>query len=149
MFFAVLLNSYLPNPWPGLFHGGLILGSAGLFLLRGLYIFDLPQWPLRLLGSSIPELGTAAQANPVLNPITASVLVPLLLLALFLSHPTFKWYAIGSTLGVGACLIISAILDPQSLWLGTGMWAKGYLLINGAGCVLLAYLSLQAEADQA
>ena len=51
------------------------MGSAGLFLLRGLYIFDLPQWPLRLLGSSIPEWGTAAQANPVLNPITASVLV--------------------------------------------------------------------------
>ncbi|MEB3232565.1 MAG: DUF5942 domain-containing protein [Leptolyngbyaceae bacterium] len=146
---AVLVGSYLPNPWPGLFHGGLILGSAGLFLLRGLYIFDLPQWPLRLLGSSIPEWGTAAQANPVLNPITASVLAPLLLLAFLLSHPSLKWYAIGSALGVGACLTVSAVLDPECLWIGSGTWARVYLLVNAALSVLLAYLSLQSEANQA
>ena len=145
---AVLFSSFLPRSWPGLFHAGLILGSAGLFLLRGLYIFDLPQWPLRLLGSSIPEWGTAAQANPVLNPITASVLIPLALLALCLSHAKFKWYALGSTLGVASCLTISAILDPESLWLGSGWWAKAYLVVNALLCVLLAYLALRVEADK-
>ncbi|NET51066.1 MAG: S8 family serine peptidase, partial [Merismopedia sp. SIO2A8] len=145
---AVLFSSYVTNPWPGLFHGGLILGSGGLFLLRGLYIFDLPQWPLRLIGSSIPEWGTAAQANPVLNPITASVLVPLILLALFLSHPSLKWYAIGSCLGVASCLGVSALLDPECLWLGSSLLARGYLLVNAVLCVLLAYLALRGEVEQ-
>ena len=145
---AMVFKAYLPNRWPGLLHGGLIVGSAGLFLLRGLYIFDLPQWPLRLLGSSIPEWGTAAQANPVLNPITASVLVPLCLLALLLSHPSWKWYAIGSTFGVAACLAVSAVLDPECLWIGTTVWARAYLMTNAVLCLLLAYLALKVEADR-
>ncbi|MEM9213549.1 MAG: DUF5942 domain-containing protein [Cyanobacteria bacterium P01_F01_bin.150] len=145
---AILFKAYLPNRWPGLLHGGLIAGSAGLFLLRGLYIFDLPQWPLRMLGSSIPEWGTSAQASPVLNPITASVLVPIVLLGVLLSHPSWKWYAIGSTLGIAACLAVSSILDPECLWIGTTLWARAYLVINAVLCVLLAYLALKAEAER-
>lgn len=144
---ALLFKPQLPRPWPGLFHGGLMGGSAGLFLLRGLYIFDLPQWPLRMLGSSIPEWGTSAQANPVLNPITASVLVPLVLITLLLSHPSWKWYAVGTTLGVAACLGVSAILDPECLWIGTSLWARVYLSINAVLCLLLAYLALKSEAE--
>ena len=146
--FAIFFKSYLPNRWPGLLHGGLIAGSAGLFLLRGLYIFDLPQWPLRLLGSSIPESGTAAQANPILSPITASILVPLVLLVLLLSHSSWKWYAIGATLGVAACLGVSAVLDPECLWIGNTLWARAYLMINAVLCLLLAYLALKAEAER-
>jgi serine protease len=38
---------------------GILLGSAGLFPLQGLAIVGFPRWPLQLLGSSLPELGTA------------------------------------------------------------------------------------------
>ena len=67
-------------------------GSSGLFFLRGFYIFDAPQWPFRILGSSIPELGSAIQGSSVLNPLFASVLIPFLLVALFLGHPSWKWF---------------------------------------------------------
>jgi serine protease len=52
---AWFLRNYLPFTL-GL-NGGLIFGSSGLFFLQGLYWFDLPQWPMRLFGSSLPELG--------------------------------------------------------------------------------------------
>jgi len=46
-------------------------------------------------------------------------------------------------------LTVSAVLDPECLWIGSGTWARVYLLVNAALSVLLAYLSLQSEANQA
>lgn len=144
-----LLRIYLPAVWSGFFSGGLIVGSAGLFLLRGLYVFDLPQWPLRVAGSSLPELGTAIQGSSLLNPITASVVLPFGLLALLLSHPHLKWLAFGTTLGVASCLAVSAVFDPAMVWLGEGAIARTYLGINALLCFLLAYLALRSEAERA
>jgi len=145
---AWLLRTYLPMGWAwnGWLTSGLMVGSAGAFLLRGLYVFDLPQWPMRVMGSSIPELGTAIGASGVLNPITASALIPLGLLSLLLSHHTLKWFAMGSTLGVASCLAISAVLSPTLLWLGGGAIASIFLLANAGCCLALAYLALKTEA---
>lgn len=140
---AWFLRAYLPwLSWS--LAGGLVLGSSGLFLLRGLYVFDLPQWPFRVLGSSIPELGSAIQGSSALNPLFASVLIPFVLIALLLGHPQAKWLAIGSTLGVASCLTVSAILSPQVLWLGEGAIARSFLLVNALLCLGLAYVSAKA-----
>jgi len=140
---AWLLRNYLP--WFSFsLSSGLVLGSSGLFFLRGLYAFDLPQAPFRVLGSSIPELGSAIQASPLLNPLTASLLIPFALVALLLGHPSLKWFAVGSCLGVAACLGVSAIADPGMMWLGGGAIARLFLLANAALCFLLATLAAKA-----
>jgi serine protease len=140
---AWVLRVYLPFRWNGHLATGVVMGSSGLFFLRGLYIFDLPQWPLRVAGSSIAELGTAIQGSAALNPIFASVLIPGGLLVLLMGHKDLKWWAIGSLLGVSACLAVSAIADPELLWLGKGAIARGFLGLNALLCFALARLSLR------
>ena len=144
---AWFLRNYLPFTL-GL-NGGLIFGSSGLFLLQGLYIFDLPQWPMRLFGSSIPELGNVVLGNSSLNPLFASALIPFILTALLLAHPTLKWFAIGSSIGVAACLGISAFTDPELWLLGNGAIASTYLIVNAFLCLGLAYLASQKERQRA
>ena len=144
---AWLMRNYLPFTF-GL-NSGLIFGSSGLFFLQGLYWFDLPQWPMRLFGSSIPELGNVVLGNANLNPLFASVLIPFALIILFLAHPSLKWFAIGSSIGVAACLGVSAIVDPGLWLLGNGAIAKSYLIINAALCLGLAYLASQKETRSA
>jgi len=136
---AWLLRTYLPMTL-GL-NTGLIFGSSGLFFLQGLYWFDLPQWPMRLAGSSIPELGSVVLGNSGLNPLFASVLIPFGLIILFIGNPNLKWFAIGSSIGVAACLGITAFTEPNLWLLGTGAIAQGYLLINAFLCLGLAYLA--------
>ena len=144
---AWFLRNYLPFTL-GL-NSGLIFGSSGLFLLQGLYIFDLPQWPMRLFGSSIPELGNVVLGSPDLNPLFASVLIPFILTALLLGHPTLKWFAVGSSIGVAACLGVSAIADPNLWLLGSGAIARTYLMVNAILCLGLAYLASQRERQRA
>ncbi|MBD1921100.1 peptidase S8 [Microcoleus sp. FACHB-831] len=157
---AMVLGSYmlawfLRNyfPWAGMgviqLHTGLIAGSSGLFFLRGFYIFDLPQWPFRVMGSSIPELGGAVQGSTLLNPILASVLVPLILVVLLLGHQSWKWLAIGSAVGVASCLAVSAVVDPAMLWLGDGAIARTFLIVNALLCVGIAYLASKGEHQTA
>lgn len=145
---AWFLRNYLPG-WSWSLSSGLIFGSSGLFFLRGFYIFDLPQWPLRLMGSSIPELGSSVQGSTALNPLFASVLIPLVLVALLLGNAKWKWFAIGSGLGVASCLAISAIMTPQVMWLGDGIWARGFLIVNALLCVGLARIAMQGEKQTA
>lgn len=140
---AWFLRNYLSFGWS--LTTGLVAGSSGLFFLRGFYIFDLPQWPLRVMGSSIPELGTAVQGSGVLNPIFASVLIPFILVALFLGHPQWKWVAIGSALGVASCLAVSAVMSPSVLWLGSGIGARLFLMANALLCFGLAYFASKEE----
>ncbi|VEP13394.1 Thermitase [Hyella patelloides LEGE 07179] len=128
-------------------HSGLIFGSAGLFFLQGLYIFDLPQWPLRLMGSSIPELGNVVVGSTSFNPLFASVLIPFLLVALLSGNKSWKWFAIGSSLGVAACLGINAVIDPTVWGLGSGAIARSFLGVNALLCFALGYLSSQGEKD--
>jgi serine protease len=145
---AWLLRNYLPI-FSFSLGSGLVAGSAGLFFLRGLYVFDAPQFPFRILGSSIPELGGAIQGSSLLNPIFASVLIPLVLVALLLGSSQWKWFAVGSALGVASCLAISAIVSPEVLWLGSGAIARTYLIVNALLCFGLAYLGSKAETQSA
>ncbi len=140
---AWLLRNYLPFSWP--LSTGLVLGSSGLFFLRGIFLFDLPQWPMRLLSSSIPELGSILQGSPMLNPLFASVLVPLGLIILCLGHSQLKWFAIGTSLGIAACLTVSAILEHNLLWLGDSEMARTFLGINAVLCLGLAFLASKGE----
>ena len=142
---AWLLRIYLPFAWSWALSGGLIMGSSGLFFLQSVYIFDLPQWPLRVMGSSIPELGSAMQGSSLLNPLFASVLIPFVLIALLLGQERWKWFAIGASLGVAACLAISAIADPGMMWLGQSVTARLFLAANALLCFGLAYLATKAK----
>ncbi len=144
---AWFLRNYLPFTWS--LNSGLILGSSGLFFLQGFYIFDLPQWPFRLMGSSLPELGNVPLGNTAFNPIFASVLIPFLLIALLAGHKTWKWFAIGSALGVASCLFVSAAVDPALSTLGTGAIARSFLIVNALLCVGLAYLASKGEKQRA
>jgi serine protease len=143
---AWLLQNYLPFAWSWSMHTGLVAGSSGLFFLRGFYVFDLPQWPMRVMGSSIPELGSAIQGSSMLNPIFASVLIPAILVVLLLGHPQWKWLAIGSTIGVASCLAVSAVVSPAVWGLGSGFVAQAFLVANALLCFALARLAIRTEA---
>ena len=146
---AWFLRVYFPFAWSWSLSSGLIAGSSGLFFLKGIYIFDLPQWPFRLLGSSIPELGNTLQGTNPLNPIFASVLIPIVLIALFLGHPSWKWFAIGSSLGYAAFLTVSAIYDPGVWGLGSSYLARTFLVTNALLCYGLAHLALKSATQTA
>jgi len=146
---AWFLRNYFPFSWSWSLSSGLIAGSSGLFFLRGFYIFDLPQWPFRVLGSSIPELGNAIQGTNVLNPVFASVLIPFVLIALLLGHPSWKWFAIGSALGVASCLLVSAVVTPDIWWLGEGGIARFFLIGNALLCYGIAWLAMKGETQPA
>ncbi len=146
---AWFLRNYFPFSWSWSLSSGLIAGSSGLFFLRGFYIFDLPQWPFRVLGSSIPELGNAIQGNNVLNPVFASVLIPFVLIALLLGHPSWKWFAVGSALGVASCLLVSAVVTPDIWWLGEGAIARFFLIGNALLCYGIAWLAMKGETQPA
>lgn len=146
---AWFLRYYFPFSWSWSLTTGLVAGSSGLFFLRSFYIFDLPQWPLRVMGSSIPELGSAVQGSSALNPIFASVLIPFILVALLLGHKKWKWMAIGSALGVASCLAVSAVVSPSVMWLGTDVLARVFLVANALLCFGLAYLASKGEEQPA
>ncbi|MDZ8107150.1 MAG: S8 family peptidase [Nostoc sp. DedQUE12a] len=146
---AWFLRVYFPFTWSWSLSSGLIAGSSGLFFLKGIYIFDLPQWPFRVLGSSIPELGNTLQGSDAFNPLFASVLIPIVLMALLLGHPSWKWFAVGSTLGVAACLTVSAIYDPAVWGFANVNLARLFLITNAILCYGLARLALQNEEKAA
>jgi serine protease len=146
---AWFLRVYFPFTLSWSLSSGLIAGSSGLFFLRGFYIFDLPQWPFRVLGSSIPELGNAIQGSHALNPLFGSVLIPLGLVALLLGHPSWKWFAIGSALGVASCLMVSAVVSPAVWGLGDSAIARLFLITNALLCYGLARLATKGETQPA
>jgi len=142
---AWLLRTYFPFAWSWSLASGIVAGSSGLFFLKGIYIFDLPQAPFRVMGSSIPELGNAIQGSPVLNPFFASVLIPLGLVLLLLQNPRWRWFAVGTSLGVASFLAISAVVSPTVWGLGSGWLARSYLLVNALLCWGLGRLASGQE----
>ena len=142
---AFLLRVYVPLQWGAPLNWGLIFGSSGLFFLQGFYIFDLPQWPFRMMGSSFPELGSSFQGSHLLNPFFASVLIPLAFLLLFLGHRSAKSFAVGITLGVASYLTVSAVFNPDLWLLGAGTVAQIFLGINALLCIFLAWLATKGE----
>ena len=142
---AFFIRAYVPFGLPLM--SGMLAGSSGLFFLKGFYIFDLPQAPFRLLGSSIPELGNAIAGNSILNPVFASVLIPLTLLVVCWSLPQAKWFAVGTSLGVAACLLVSAAVSPHVWLLGDGGIARSFLVLNGLLCFGLARFAARGDSQ--
>ncbi|MDB9390310.1 S8 family peptidase [Microcystis aeruginosa] len=141
------LRNYFPFSWNGFLNAGLIFGSSGLFFLRGLYIFDLPQWPFRGMGSSLSDLGGVIQGSSALNPLFASVILPFVLIALLLGHPQAKWLAVGVSLAMAVTLAISAVIHPTLIWLGSGTIAQAFLGVNALLCLGLGYLALKSATS--
>ncbi len=145
--FAFLVRNLFPFAWTMSLSSGLIAGSSGLFFLRGLYIFDLPQAPFRVLGSSLPELGNAIAGNGILNPLFASVLLPAVLMVALWSSKVGKQFAIGINLGVAACLAVNAVYAPQVWMMGDSMFARAFLVINALLCFGLARFAIKSEVQ--
>ena len=99
------------------------------------------------MGSSIPELGNALNGSELLNPIFASILIPVVLLLLLSGNYQGKWFAVGASLGVASCLLVSAIISPAIWGLGSGMLARGFLVVNALLCFLLARLASKEETQ--
>ncbi len=146
---AFLLRNYFPFQWTWGFSGGLMAGSSGFFFLRNLFVFDLPQWPLRVMGSSIPELGGAINGSSILNPIFASVLIPGILIVLLLGHSQWKWIAIATSIGFASSLAVNAFVSPSVWGLGTGLVAQTFLIVNAFLCFGLARLAIKTEVQSA
>jgi serine protease len=142
---AFLLRVYFPFRWGWSFNSGLILGSCGLFLLQGFYIFDLPQWPFRLMGSSLTELGSVLQGGQLLNPAFASFLIPFCLLVLLWGRSAAKLFATGTALGVTGALAVSAILAAPVWGIPQETAARTFLGVNALVCLGLAYFALRGE----
>lgn len=143
---AAVLAWLFRLPWNWAMATGLVLGSSGLFILRCFHLVDLPHWPMRVMGSSLPELGSAIQGTNVLNPLTANVLIALGLIVLLLSHPQWRWFALGSAVGMTACFAVSGFVAPQVAWLGSVVLARGFLGVNALLCLALIYLAAKSEA---
>lgn len=128
---------------------GLVLGSSGLFALQGLAIVGFPRWPLQVVGSSLPELGTAFSQSAALNPVFASVLIPTAAVVLLLGHRSWRWGAIGLCFGVASHLLLTgSIFYEGVLWFGSGDWlGRSFLLLNGLLCLWLASLALKATTS--
>jgi serine protease len=124
---------------------GIDFWQFGLIFPSGFYLFDLPQWPFRVMGSSFPELGNSVQGSHLLNTFFASVLIPLGFLLLLLGSRSGKSFAVGIALGVASYLTVSAIFNPDLWLLGTGRVSQVFLGVNALVCIFLAWLATKGE----
>lgn len=122
---------------------GLLMGSSGLFMLRGLetwlpgaFVLTRPllEWPGYLLGW-----------HWHLNIFVGSALLPLLLTLLFYGVKPLRALVAGLGLGIAAYLLACAIDGSVDLrWMPglAGLLDRGWLLINALLALLLATASL-------
>ena len=137
------------NPWNLRFILGIVLGSVGLFVLPAIHISTMPHWPLRLLGSSIPELGGVILNQDMLNPIFSSLLIPLGLMSLLISHRNLKWSVLGISIGMTAFMLVTAAGSPTIWLIGKGQLARLFLLVNGLICGFITHLFMRVAVDDA
>ncbi|MEO1621585.1 MAG: S8 family serine peptidase [Cyanobacteria bacterium J06632_3] len=135
------------NPFNGLFLSGVVLGTIGLFFIKFIHIASIPHWPLRLLSSSIPEIGNAITNNSVLNPVFASLLIPFALLVLLISHASLRWLALGAAVGVTAFLGVATANSAEVWLIGSGQTAQIYLGTNMLLCGLLTTIFMRVAMD--
>ncbi|MFK8184920.1 MAG: DUF5942 domain-containing protein [Phormidesmis sp.] len=135
------------SKWSGGYWFGAVLSNVGFFLIAPLYINHIPHWPMAALGSFLPDLGGVFTRASALNPITASALIPFLMLAFLLSHPRFNWMTVGVSVGVAAVLSLSFFVQPSVLWIGSGFWARLFLAANALASLLIAYLGLKTITE--
>jgi serine protease len=104
---------------------------------------------MRVMGSSIPELGGAINGSSMLNPFFASVLIPGILIALLLGHRQWKWIAIAISIGFASSLAVNAFVSPAVWGLGSGLVAQTFLIVNALLCFGLARLAIKTEVQSA
>ncbi|OUC15122.1 MAG: hypothetical protein B0A82_08625 [Alkalinema sp. CACIAM 70d] len=151
---------------------GLLFGSCGLFLLRNVYVFDWSQLPLHWVGSSVSEWGHLYQETALLNPLTASCLIPAIVTLISTGFRPLEatvpsanataaslpeqsrgaglgWrnLGIGLSLGMTAALFVNAVVSPELLGISDRLMAQGYLVVNALLCYNLARL-LRLPRDQ-
>jgi len=143
--FAWFLRYYFPFPFNGALQLGLIMGSSGFFILKPIYIYDLPHWPMQFLGSSLVELGSVLKNSNILNPFFASVLLPVGFMILLLGNSVGKSFATGISLGVAACLTISAFFSINVWGMNNPLFIHSFLLGNAVLCIGLAALANSDE----
>ncbi len=120
--------------WQGWCWLGMVLGSCGLFLVRGVYLMDVSQLPFRVIGSSLPDLGSLFQGDLMLNPLTASAVIPIAIgLVSLMKHPV-KPFAVGLSLGMTASLFVYALTEPHLTGFESLELARTFLLINSLIC---------------
>ncbi|MEL6380974.1 MAG: S8 family serine peptidase [Cyanobacteria bacterium J06626_18] len=134
------------SPWNFTFLLGIVLGSIGLFVLKAVYITGIPQWPLSLAGSAIPEIGSVGN-GALLNPIFASLLVPFGLMTLLVSQRSFKWLSLGIAIGMTAFMAVATFGAPNILWIGPGRAAQIFLVANAAVCGVLTFLFFRVAVE--
>ncbi len=130
--------------WNGWTWLGMLLGSCGLFLVRGIYLLDVSQVPFRILGSTVSELGSVFQGDSVLNPLAASAFIPGVLGALSVQlFPRLKPGAIGLALGMSGSLLVYGFTSPVLKWIDSSTTATIFLVVNSVLCWIMArYLAL-------
>lgn len=135
------------NYWSLSFLMGIVIGSIGLFPFKALKIAGMTQWPFRFLGTAIPELGSMFWHTARLNPLFASCVIPLCLMAFLGSHATLKWLALGISVGMTAFMLVAAFSSPSVVWFGNGFWAMMYLLGNAAICAISTRMFFQVATE--
>ncbi|MBE9076236.1 peptidase S8 [Romeria aff. gracilis LEGE 07310] len=146
--FTWLFTRMARFPWQGnAYLIGIFLGAIGLFIFKGLHVMYLPDWPLRLVGSAIPELGSALWRDPRLNPVFASCLIPLAGMLLLLSHRTLRWFSMGLAVGVAAFLSVSLLESTYVLWIGANAIAQAFIGVNVVLCLAIAAITLRVATS--
>lgn len=140
---AFLFRRKYHFPWSANIIFGIVLGSCGIFILRVVQHIHFPQWFFQLGSSSLVEIGNFNASTGILNPITASFLIPFLFIIFFLGHPGIKWFAIGSAFGVSAALIVNTISFPGMMWIESDILSRVFLVFNIILTFILLKLSLK------
>ncbi|MEO1633830.1 MAG: S8 family serine peptidase [Cyanobacteria bacterium J06631_9] len=126
---------------------GLLTGSIGVFLFRAVEISILPAWPLKVLGTALPELGQGWFGTSGLNPLFASLVVPFVLMMFLISMKGIKWWSLGISVGAMAFMMVSAFGAPEIAIIGSGQPAVIFLLVNVVVGALLTRLFFQVALN--
>ncbi|MEL6354872.1 MAG: DUF5942 domain-containing protein, partial [Cyanobacteria bacterium J06627_28] len=119
----------------------------GVFLFRAVEISILPAWPLKVLGTALPELGQGWFGTSGLNPLFASLVVPFVLMMFLISMKGIKWWSLGISVGAMAFMMVAAFGAPEIAIIGSGQPAVIFLLVNVVVGALLTRLFFQVALN--
>ena len=122
------------------FNLGIVLGSSGFFFFKGVYIFDLPQWPFRLLGSSLLGLENSIRGTTILNPFIVNFFISYLLSIMVIQLYGWKNFVIGINIGITGFLLVHAIIHPKVWGIPSTDRTRLFLLINAFLNLKLAHV---------
>ena len=122
------------------FNLGIVLGSSGLFFLKEFYIFDLPQLPFRILGSSFFELENSIRGTTTLNPFIVSFLLSYFLSIILIQFYGWKHFIIGMNIGITGFLLVHAAIYSKVWGIYFTDISSLFLVVNAFFNLRLAYM---------